>query len=449
MYAYTLLLTVKYCKHTNTLLKNFVMKKIFKQLEVLIKKSNSIIDVADEVEKLRKQLKKEEDLVLFVNTVRETVQFEAFNAVVDNNGRGLVAMATGAGKSKVGVMLAKYYQPRELGINLGLVVPTEKLRDENWKEEFTKWNAKPLWRQTLRLCYASASKIDTYTISMLILDEGHNITALSSEIFKNNYVKNVVLLTATPPTSVDKLEILKELNISLVYHLTLDVAVKLGFVAPYKITVVYTELDAVEKYVVAGNKLRPFYQTEKASYDYLTLVIDTFKEKLSPTFQERERNKFAILKRMHSIYSYKSKTLAAKFILDNLIPKDDRTLIFCGGIPQAEALSDHFYHSKTNSKSYDLFKSEEVNRLSCVKAINEGHNFPGIDSGVIVQINSKEKDLIQRLGRLLRFRPGHEGHLYIVVIKGTQDEVWLNNALLNFDSTRIEYTDFKTLKDNQ
>jgi hypothetical protein len=40
----------------------------------------------------------------------------------------------------------------------------------------------------------------------------------------------------------------------------------------------------------------------------------------------------------------------------------------------------------------------------------------------------------------------HEGHLYIVVIKGTQDEVWLNNALLNFDSTRIEYTDFKTLK---
>jgi superfamily II DNA or RNA helicase len=65
-----------------------------------------------------------------------------------------------------------------------------------------------------------------------------------------------------------------------------------------------------------------------------------------------------------------------------------------------------------------LFKSEKVNRLSCVKAINEGHNFPGIDSGVIVQINSKEKDLIQRLGRLLRFRPGHEGHLYIVVIKG-------------------------------
>jgi hypothetical protein len=49
----------------------------------------------------------------------------------------------------------------------------------------------------------SASKIDY--IDLLILDEGHNITALSSEIFKNNKVKNVVLLTAIPPTSVDKL----------------------------------------------------------------------------------------------------------------------------------------------------------------------------------------------------------------------------------------------------
>jgi superfamily II DNA or RNA helicase len=39
------------------------------------------------------------------------------------------------------------------------------------------------------------------------------------------------------------------LAIPLAYELTLDDAVKLGFVAPYKITtVVYTELDTVDKY---------------------------------------------------------------------------------------------------------------------------------------------------------------------------------------------------------
>jgi hypothetical protein len=69
----------------------------------------------------------------------------------------------------------------------------------------------------------------------------------------------------------------------------------------YRITVVYTELDAVEKYVVAGNKLKPI--KPKRLIMIILPVIDTYKEKVSPTFQERERNKFAILKRMHLIYS--------------------------------------------------------------------------------------------------------------------------------------------------
>ena len=76
----------------------------------------------------------------------------------------------------------------------------------------------------------------------------------------------------------------------------------------------------------------------------------------------------------------------------------------------------------------------------------EGHNFPGLDSGLIVQINSKEKDLVQRIGRLLRYRFGHEGHLYIIVAKGTQDEVWATNALINFDSSKIDCVEFKDLK---
>jgi hypothetical protein len=61
----------------------------------------------------------------------------------------------------------------------------------------------------------------------------------------------------------------------------------------------------------------------------LLLLLTHIKKSVS-YFSRKEENKFAILKRMHSIYSYKSKTLAAKFILDNFIPKDDRTLSFVG-----------------------------------------------------------------------------------------------------------------------
>lgn len=82
----------------------------------------------------------------------------------------------------------------------------------------------------------------------------------------------------------------------------------------------------------------------------------------------------------------------------------------------------------------------------------EGHNFPGVDSGIIGQLNSKEKDLVQRIGRLIRFRPGHEAHLYIVVSESTQDEKWLENATENLNQSKIEYvrfTNFKTRFESQ
>lgn len=77
----------------------------------------------------------------------------------------------------------------------------------------------------------------------------------------------------------------------------------------------------------------------------------------------------------------------------------------------------------------------------------EGHNFPGIDSGIVGQLNSKEKDLIQRIGRLIRFRPGHEAQLYIVVAEGTQDEKWLEEATKNLDQSKIEHIRFAQFKE--
>jgi superfamily II DNA or RNA helicase len=76
----------------------------------------------------------------------------------------------------------------------------------------------------------------------------------------------------------------------------------------------------------------------------------------------------------------------------------------------------------------------------------EGHNFPGIDSGIVGQLNSKEKDLVQRIGRLIRFRPGHEAHLYIVVAEGTQDAKWVETAVENLDQSKIEYVRIDNFK---
>ena len=371
------------------------MDKVYKKLDALLKKHKSILSCIDEVENLRGTLSGE-DLTKFVNIVRGIVQEEAKQAVIKNNG-GMIAMATGAGKSRVAVELAKHYAAPSLFAykEIAVIVPTEKLRDENWKEEFYKWGAAVEWSAVTGLCYASGSKIKEKTFELVILDEGHNITELSSEFFLNNYFDKAVLLTATPPNDKEKIELLNQLGINLVYELTLDQAVRLGFVAPYKITVVSVALDNTTKNIPGGTKLKPFMTTESAAYAYWNRRVQACFGNQTP--QGKAKMKFAILGRMQFIYKIPSKTQVIKFLLDKVIPEDARTIIFCGNIEQAEEVCPTYYHSKSGNVSYDAFKAEQINRLSCVKAINEGHNFPGVDSGIIGQLNSKEKDLVQRI----------------------------------------------------
>jgi len=420
------------------------MKKYFRELEVLFKTPQSVLTYIDKIEALREKITEPEEVSHFVNLIREKVQAEAIQAVIANNG-GMVAMATGSGKSRVAVELAKYYFKPENDYHAALLVPTEKLRDENWKEEFEKWDARNVWKHTERLCYASASKVKGMEFPIAILDEGHNITELASEFFMSNEIERAVLLTATPPNDLVKVEILRRLGIELVYELTLDQAVRLGFVAPYKITVITVPLDNVTKNIPGGNKTNPFMTTESATYSYWNKRVQSCMNDQTP--QGRGKLKFAILGRMQFIYKIPSKTQVIKYLLDKVIPKEDRTIVFCGNIQQAEEVCPTFYHSKSGNAFYDAFKSETINRLSCVKAINEGHNFPGVDSGIIGQLNSKEKDLVQRIGRLIRFRPGHEAHLYIVISESTQDEKWLETAIENLDQSKIEYVRFTNFKE--
>lgn len=418
------------------------MRKYFRELEELFQNPKSILTYIDKIEALRAKLSSDESITEFVNKVREKVQNEAIQAVVNNRG-GIVAMATGSGKSRVAVELAKYYCTPDID-SLALIVPTEKLRDENWLEEYNKWGAQHLWNETTRLCYASASKVNNKDFKLAILDEGHNITELSSEFFINNGVENTVLLTATPPEDKVKRQILSDLDIPLVYELTLDQAVRLGFVAPYKLTVITVPLDATTKNIPGGSKAKPFMTTEAACYAYHNKKVQA--SMFDDTAQGKARLKFAILGRMQFIYKIPSKTQVVKFLLDKVIPEDDRTIVFCGNIEQAEDVLPETFHSKSGNQHYDAFKNKQINRLSCVKSLNEGHNFPGVDSAIIAQLNSKEKDLVQRIGRIIRYRPEHEAHIWIVVSEGTQDEKWLEKAVENLNQSKIEYVRFPQFK---
>lgn len=369
-------------------------------------------------------------------TARDKEQKKALKLCLETEGNILLSMATGSGKSRVPIEYAKKKGVKSIAV----LVPTEDLRDNNWKEEFEKWGAIDLWENnTEALCYASASKIKGKHFDLIIMDEAHRITDLSYEFFIDNTFDKVIALTATEPEKLNKITLFEQLNFKAKHVLTLDEAIEKGIIADYEITVVYTQLNSSLKYIDAGSKKKPFKTTEKKNYDYLTSKLEELKSLpyLSPT--DERRREFLILKRMHLIYNLRSKLIAAKYIKDKVLDTSERILIFCGNIDQANELCEYRYHSKTSDTDLIKFKKGEINQLSCVDAINEGINIPDLDGALVVQIKSSEIQLIQRLGRTLRIRPNHKARITILVCKGTQDEVWLENAIKNLDSNKIVY----------
>ena len=435
-------------------------EQLLDRLNCILNSKDSIKNYIEEVYSIRQQLvdyitvEEEWDIS---NSIRNKVQLEANTSLKNHNNFGSVFMATGTGKSKVGVNLAVEKVSENKYSNGLLVVPTEKLRDEHWKDEFSKWGASSIYEKNIiRTCYASLDNFKDYVFDFVILDEGHNITELKEIFFKQNVIKSCVLLSATKPKDQIKVDILKRYNLFTRYELFIDDSVKLGLIAPFEIDVIYTTLDNINKYIKAGNTSNVFYQTEKQRYNFLS----------------KNNSSLGYINRMRFIYNLRSKTQAAKYILDNIIPKELRTIIFCGSKLQSiELCSRRFFSKPTLDKkhrnnlikkaeyqylidnyeedrAYNDFKENKINRMSCINAVNEGHNLPLIDCGFIVQINSNELHLFQRLGRIVRYRPGYIAKMIILCVKDSADYNWIQSAIKNLNGVNINYYEFSRLQMN-
>ncbi len=395
-----------------------------------------------------------------VDMVKDAVQEEARVAWKNDNFWSILVMATGSGKSKIPINVLKKLRER-LQENISVVkvliaVPTEKLRDNNWREEFIKWDALDIYEKCVEtICYASLSKIENQEYDLFVGDEFHNMTENNVQFFKKNKVHKIMGLTATQPKEQSKLKLFKMLKVS--YNLPLDIAIRLRLVADYAITVVNCKLDNTKKIIKAGNKQKTFMVTEKEAYEQKCRVVDK-------TFS----SKFAVIERTKFIKNLPSKVENAKFILEKFFPEPQRTLIFCGGIEQAIELCPHRYFSKPSAKKDDpqakkdrvakilphyqgdesliKFIREEILRLSCIAALNEGHNFSNIDGMLNTSVESGDRTITQQIGRTIRFRIGHKGNIVIMCYPETQEYIWLMKALAEFDQSKITTISIEDLK---
>jgi superfamily II DNA or RNA helicase len=417
-----------------------------------------------------------------VNLIRAAVQDSAYRAWENAGRKASIVMATGVGKSKLAVRrVMEIAGGSPVSGEVLLVTPTEKLRDENWPAEFMKWGMPMAYVDKLvkRICFASLKNEKGNKYKLVILDEVHRLTSLNAEgfqerateeqlkkmfgddykydpkvfvpvsitqFFADNMAEEVMGLTATEPDKDrDKIkyEIFQQIA-PVCFRYSLDQAVSDGIIPPYEIRLIMVPLEKILKEIPAGTKKNPFLTTEQASYEYINKQV----MKAQIASRKNPNSKWAQSMygiRMRFLCNLPSKTRVAKKLMEKVLP-GKRTLIFCGSIEQSRELcGNNVYNSSPEDKKRDMltvFKNQQINYLGVVNAVNEGHNIEEMDQAIVVQLNSNERDLTQRIGRVLRYRPGHTPMVYIIVAQGTKDQDWATKALADFDRKRIVYDSY-------
>lgn len=362
-------------------------------------------------------------------TNRDKEQKEVVKSIRMNNGIGILALATGVGKTKITID----YINGEPGISDILwVVPTVELRDTEVNKEFTKWCKRKDVNLTLT-CYNSIKKLDGNKYDLIVLDEGHELTPAREESLNKINYSRLLLLTATPPHERDKKKIIENLGLKLIHEIDLEEALNKGLISNFEINVKYLKLDK-------NKNLRVTYTRNDKEFSFLSSEYERY-EYWNSKIEENEELGLSVSKhvrfgRMRALHNAPSKYMSAIELI-NSFGKDKRVLIYGANIAQVEKLSKHVYHSKTNNASLKLFKEGKITKLGVVNALNQGANVGTVDEIVIVQLNSNPRHLIQRIGRGIRFKTGHKCRITILVYKDTVDEDWFNIVINNLNKNLV------------
>lgn len=348
---------------------------------------------------------------------------------------GRLLLAPRVGKTKLIIDLIK--RDKTQGEILW-VTPTSELANNGIPSEFETWRGKKYLKNFKAVTWKSLSKIKGHK-GLIILDEEQFMTENNAKTLINKELTydRLISMTGTQTKYQAKLDLYKRLNLKVLYTITIKTAVDIGLLSNYKINVVRVPLDDHKNIEVkykdkVTKEDKSFLTSERSQYDYQCRKLET------------NMTKFGILHRLNLIKNSPSKMKVAKYIFNSL---EGRKLLFTANQKQAEALCLHTYHSGTDEKDLKKFISGEISEIAMVNKGGTGYTYKSIDDLVVTQIDSDRNGLTtQKICRTLLGQKNYKANVWIICLAGTQDEVWLEEALKSFDKAKTEFINFKDLQ---
>ena len=356
---------------------------------------------------------------------RENIQLEALVSWQKAGEKGTIEMITGLGKTKIAMEAVKTL-PKDSKI---LFLAEGKDRELELQREQEKWDVME-WDITFS-CYQSAYKWTDTEWDLVIADEIHDsLTVEYSKFYRNNKMCRIIGLSATIDekaivTEDDNVKITKGILLETIAPVCYTYDLNDGQVdktsRPLDIYVINHKLDIYTKNVPAGNDKVRWYQTEFGAYSYKDMM---FRKATGAPLAIRERRiHIASAARAKLLYELPSKIEVTKTLLENLT---GRTILFGNSLGSLEKVTPNVISShktdKENKKIREDFDNGKLDLIAAFKKLKQGANLNNLDNCVIMSYYSKEKDLIQRIGRLRN--NGEIGRIFILVTANTQEVVW-------------------------
>lgn len=379
---------------------------------------------------------------------RDKRQDDLAAAAEENNFNGTLVAATGFGKSRVGLLtITRFNRLHPMGRTL-VIVPTIDLQIQ-WLGLLSRH---PLQNKVDVMVINTAYKKDDLNYDFYILDEAHRYGAPEfGKIFHiiDNYPTLMLTATIERSDGMDKMLLAKAPIIGTV---PIDECLVNGWVSPYtiyNIPVMFTP-DERQSYDSIDSNFKKFASLVGGLDEAMRLL------KIGTPEQKRLATMFMRYMRLRKTACQTTENKLPT-VMDCLQKfKGRRAVVFSEDI----SFADELYHSipensvllhsklkaadrRTAKTTFETDKTKTA--LITVRAANEGIDVPDLSLAVIAAGNSQKRDMIQRIGRILRNIPGKHAIIINLYVAGTQSEIWLRSALRDFDLKDVHWV--KSLND--
>lgn len=374
-------------------------------------------------------------------------QVEALDAWAAHGRAGVVEAVTGTGKSRVGVEAIR--EAVDDDYTAVVVVPTVELvhqwirtlRDHGIKsvDEYRpdRWQSTSVVVGTVQGIYADPPQRFDGKV-LLVADECHRYGAGEWRRVLGSSYRRRLGLTATFERNDDGLEVLKDyFGGGPVYRIGFARAIADGVVAAYDLKLVPVDLSASERWrydeaeramkdkriqlLAAGLPAEPFGA-------FLEAVKEVAEDDEDPTVTDVARAYLKAFSERIDVLSGAQSKIDALDHLRTHIETSRGALVFTRRIESAEEITDRLVDLGVRATSLHsgLTRTQRRERLSALRAqsiqavvaptvLDEGIDVPEVDLGIVMAGSKSRRQMIQRMGRVLRAKADGRRATFIVV----------------------------------